>query len=325
MASTSRSALITGAGMLGAHTARRLIDAGWHVTVVDRALQRDYLSDVLESDGVTLVEGDLLDDELLEALPVPDLVVHTAALIAARAQADPLLAVDVNVRATTRLALWAARGGASRFVAISTWGVHDMDAPGRLTVDAPLAPQHTSYYGATKMAMEEILGAVASATRMRVVIFRPTVMYGYGPHLGGALGSFAVEAAVLTAMNGAPTVLPGNLLARTEMLYVDDAAAAIVAAATLEEPTGFARYLLGPQETTTADELAAALARIFPDVPIRVDEGEGTMSPPSRDEPTDIAATIAALGIDPPRTLEDGFLEFVRVLRAARSRQSPPA
>ncbi|MEF2978923.1 NAD-dependent epimerase/dehydratase family protein [Subtercola sp. YIM 133946] len=314
----NRIALITGAGMLGAHTARRLLDAGWEVVLVDRTLHRTYLADVVgHSSRLTLIEGDLLSESVWATLPEPEVVIHTAALIAARAQSDPLAALDINVRATFRLALWAAGVGARRFIAVSTWGVHDMDARGPFDEDSAIVSQHLTYYGATKMAMEELLGAVEAATDLEVVIVRPSVMYGYGPHLGGALGSQAIETIVIEALGGRDVVIPRNLLSQTELLYVDDAAAALAAAASVQLAASFERFILGSQQTTTADELAETLRKLFPEVSVRVDDSSQGMSPPGRDEPIDATRAVQALGIEVPRSRENGLAAFVDVLRSS--------
>ncbi len=319
--SQARHILITGGGMVGAYTARALIERGARVTILDRSVPVRYLASVLGDREYETVEVDLTDVEAteraLESLPRIDGIVHTAALVAARAQRDLLETVEVNVSAALRLARWAAEHGVGRFVALGSWSVYSETQTGPIVRDSPLETQFTSYYVAAKLAMEHLLSALAHATGLEVVVLRPTVIYGYGPNLGGSVGSAVIEAQVLRGIAGRPMVLPSNIISRTELVYVEDVAA--FAAAALDVPltdSPFEWLTVGSEQTTTLEELADTLRELLPGVPVHIEEGAASsVIPPRQDQPTDVSATVSRLGVTMPLARTDGFRRFIEVLR----------
>src|SRR5678816_1017643 len=83
--------LITGAGMVGCHTARALLDAGHDATFFDAAPRVDYIRRITDRDAA-VIPGDLRDlTTVIDAVGHvrPDAVVHTAALIGDAAQQVP--------------------------------------------------------------------------------------------------------------------------------------------------------------------------------------------------------------------------------------------
>lgn len=319
-----RHALITGAGMVGAYTARRLLDDGWRVTLLDRQLSRGYLSDVIKNGTrLNLLEVDLTDipatEEAIRGLGHLDSVVHTAALVAARAQRDVVETLEVNVAASLRLARLAKQAGASRFVVIGSWSVYADDQQQPITEESPLKTTFTSYYTASKLALEHMLSVFAVDQQLPTIALRPTVIYGYGPNLGGSVGSAAIEAQVLRAMRGESVTLPRNIISQTELVYVEDAAEAAAAAASdspLREP--FTVYNVGSAETTTVEELVETLAEIFPEIDVRVGEGrDSSVIPPRQSQPTVLDAMQHDLVRTPPRTRSQGFRAFVAALEQA--------
>lgn len=318
----TKHVLITGAGMVGAYTARLLLDSGVAVTILDRSVPSAYLASVLGDREYETVEVDLTDvsgvDAALERMPQIDGIVHTAALIAARAQRDLLETVDVNITATLRLARWASEHGVRRFVAISSWSVFAEAQPSPIVRDSALETQFTSYYVAAKLAMEHLLSALAHSSGLEVAAIRPTVIYGYGPNMGGGVGSAIIEAQVLNGIAGRPIVLPSNIISRTELVYVEDVAAFTAAALDVPfENAPFECFVVGSQQTTTLEELAHTLREQFPFVSVTIQDGAASsVIPPRQDQPTDVTASIARLGVRPPLTRTEGFAEFVRVLRS---------
>jgi nucleoside-diphosphate-sugar epimerase len=320
-----RHALITGAGMVGTYTARRLLADGWRVTLLDRQLNRGYISDVIKSDArLDLLEVDLTDVAATEIAVRSlhggvDAVIHTAALIAARAQQDILETLEINVAASLRLARLAKEAGASRFVVIGSWSVYSDSQTEPITEDSQLMTRFTSYYIASKLALEHLLSAFAADQKLPTVVLRPTVIYGYGPNLGGSVGSAAIEAQVLRAMRGESVVIPSNIISQTELVYVDDVAEAAAAAAG-DSPMSdlFTWYNVGSAETTTVQELAETLGEIFPEVDVRVGLGlDFPVVPPRQSQPTALDATLRDLVKRKPRTRSEGFRAFVAELRQA--------
>ncbi|MGO4856183.1 NAD-dependent epimerase/dehydratase family protein [Arthrobacter sp. 2MCAF14] len=319
-----RHALITGAGMVGAYTACKLLENGWRVTLLDRQLNSGYLSDVIKDDTrLTLLEVDLTDiaatERAIRGLGRLDSVVHTAALIAARAQEDILETLEINVAASLRLACLAKESGAGRLVVVSSWSVYADDQKQAITEESPLKTRFTSYYTASKLALEHMLSAFAADQQLPTIALRPTVIYGYGPNLGGGVGSAAIEAQVLRAMRGDDVTVPDNIISQTELVYVQDVAEAVAAAAG-DSPMNelFMAYNVGSAETTTVEQLVETLAEIFPEANVQVGRGlDYSVIPPRQSQPTELTAMLRDLVPIPPRTRSAGFRAFVAELQAA--------
>ncbi|MBM9467772.1 NAD-dependent epimerase/dehydratase family protein [Nakamurella leprariae] len=322
--SHARHVLITGAGMVGAHTARRLLDLGWRVTLLDREVPGEYLRSVLgPAAEYDTLEVDLTDSVAMAAALAdlrPTDVVHTAALIAARAQRDVVETIEVNVSAPLRLAAWASSAGVSRFVAVSSWSVYDERQPAPITEDSPVCTRFDSYYVASKLAMEHLLSAFASRSGLATVALRPAVVYGHGPNLGGAVGSAVLEAQMLRAVRGLPVELPATVLSCTELVFVEDVAAAAVAALQADLDEVFSTCTVGSGELTTVEDLADTFRQLFPGVPVTIGPGAASsVVPPVPTMPTAGAQLRAHLGIGEPLRRNDGFARFADDLRAAAS------
>nr|WP_292874251.1 NAD(P)-dependent oxidoreductase [Microbacterium sp.] len=314
--------LITGAGMLGAHAARLFLARGWGVTLVDREVKERYLQDILGEDApVTMIQVDLSDEHATaQALQDvrPDVVLNTAALVAARAQLDPVLTLDINVKMPLRLAQWATSVGAERFVSISSFGVYAADQTTRITESSPTMSPHVSHYGASKAAMENILGAYAVASGLKCVMIRPAIIYGYGPNLGGSIASAILEDLVVRAVRGEAVVLPPGMTSESEYTYVGDVAEAAFGAATYDTDDVFAVFNAGSQQTTSTTRFADVLRALFPDVSVTEAPRDDTLfGPPRQQHATDLTRTIDTLQIPVPRTIEAGLAQFVDDLRSA--------
>jgi UDP-glucuronate 4-epimerase len=131
----SQVILVTGgAGFIGSHLCRRLLDLGYAVCCLDNfdpfydpALKERNIANVMDHAGFRLVRRDILDAEgLEEAFRIqPTKVVHLAALAGVRPSlADPARYMQVNVVGTARLLEQCLRSGVSRLVFGSSSSVY---------------------------------------------------------------------------------------------------------------------------------------------------------------------------------------------------------
>lgn len=152
--------LITGAaGFIGSHLAERLLDAGHQVLGIDNfndyydpGLKRLNASDV-ESKGGQVINLDLAADDLNQIISGSEHIFHLAAQpgISSSTSFDQYL--RNNIIATQRL-LEASRklSGLICFTYISTSSIYGKHARDQETA----APKPTSWYGATKLAAEQL-------------------------------------------------------------------------------------------------------------------------------------------------------------------------
>jgi UDP-glucose 4-epimerase len=164
--------LVTGgAGYIGSHTVKRLIDRGDEVVVLD-SLELGY-REALPA-GVKLVQGNTRDQELVARLLREErleAVVHFAAYKAAgESVGNPGKYFDNNVAGTLRLLEAMREVGTKRLVFSSTAAV--FGTPSKLPVieTSPLQPE--SPYGESKLMVEQMLRWYDGAFGLRSVVLR---------------------------------------------------------------------------------------------------------------------------------------------------------
>lgn len=163
--------LVTGgAGYIGSHTCKALVAAGHRPVVFDN-LSTGWRAAVRWG---PLVEGDLLDRAALDAAFAehrPDAVMHFAAFShVGDSVARPDLYWRNNVGGSVNLAMAAREHGATAFVFSSSCAIYGEARDDVLTEDDPLVP--VSPYGATKLAVEQMLSDFGAAFGLRSVAFR---------------------------------------------------------------------------------------------------------------------------------------------------------
>jgi nucleoside-diphosphate-sugar epimerase len=175
-----------------------------------------------------------------------DAVIHTAGLVKARDEAE---FYRVNAAGTGHLleAVESANPGLKRFVYVSSLAAHGPSPDGRpRPVMAPPSP--ITAYGRTKLGAEDI--ARRSTAAERTVIFRPPVIYG--PRDPALVPFFR-----LAKYGVAPLLMGGHN--KISVIYVEDAARAIVMAATAEADVAGKSYTFDDGEVYTWRDLLSAV------------------------------------------------------------------
>jgi UDP-glucose 4-epimerase len=189
------SVLVTGgAGYIGSHVVRQLVERGERVVVLD-SLATGYRSAVL---GAPLVVGDTADRSLVANVLAEhriDTVLHFAAhTVVPESVADPLKYYGNNTCATRNLLEQCDRAGVRRFVFSSTAAVYGIPAEGLAREDSPTVPINP--YGTSKLMSEWMLRDLAAASpRLRYVALRYFNVAGSDP--GGRIGHSAPDATLL--------------------------------------------------------------------------------------------------------------------------------
>jgi nucleoside-diphosphate-sugar epimerase len=165
--------LVTGSsGFLGSHVAEHLA-ANPQFQVRGFDLQR------AESRSVPTTCGDLCDRNAIEAAcRGVDIVLHFGGIgDVDLATMDPTLAVRANVEGTTNVAL-AALQARARVIYASSWEVYGEPIYQPIDEDHPCVPGH--FYGATKLAGEQMLHAASVSASLPVVVLRLGTAFGRG-------------------------------------------------------------------------------------------------------------------------------------------------
>ncbi len=160
---------------MGRHLAASLLSRGGRVRIVTRS-EAERVAEPLP--GAEYIQGDLGGDGPWErALAGAEKVFHLASFVREAAPADEEFR-RVNVLGTERLARAAACAGVSRFVHVSTTGVHGNVEDPPADEDAPI--RAADIYQKTKWEGEEALRRVSGETGLPITIIRPAGVYGPG-------------------------------------------------------------------------------------------------------------------------------------------------
>ncbi|MCA6111426.1 UDP-glucose 4-epimerase GalE [Bradyrhizobium cenepequi] len=173
--------LVTGgAGYIGSHMVRALVDAGENVVVVDN-LSTGFSA--LLPEGVPLFIGDAGDENLVEGViaqhGVESIIHFAGSVVVPESMRDPLGYYRNNTMTTQSLLNAAVKSGVSRFIFSSTAAVYGNPDEVPVPETAPTRP--LSPYGMSKLMTEIMLHDVATAHGMSYVVLRYFNVAGADP------------------------------------------------------------------------------------------------------------------------------------------------
>jgi nucleoside-diphosphate-sugar epimerase len=186
VSTSDQTILVTGgAGYIGSHLTRLLIEAGYRVRVLDvLCYGGDSLSPLHSSDKFELINADIRNREaVVSALKGVSGVVHLAAIVGDPSCASqPELAREVNKVAAEMLCDEAIKAGVSRFVFASTCSNYGKmaDHNGYVDEDSPLAP--ISLYAELKVGFEKYL-TERTSDNFTPVCLRFATAFGLSPRM----------------------------------------------------------------------------------------------------------------------------------------------
>lgn len=312
----SRVLITGGAGFVGSHTARRLMDLGEQVFILDYFHRYVYpiQPTVIENTqyrfdvflrGAEIVYGTTtLKDDLRRYVSEikPDFVLHLAGLpMANTALKQSEEAFDSIVRGTVNmLEILRDHASVQKFLYVSSSMVYGDFAMCPIPEDAHVSPREI--YGGMKLAGEVMVGVYGQRFEIPYTIVRPSAVYGPTDNNRRVLQVFveqAVQGLGVTAHNAESTVL--------DFTYVTDLARGLAAALTSPAALG-ETFNLTRGDGRTLAEAIGILRRRFP--MLQVDEVAGDDFRPRRGA-LDIAKAKQVLGYEPTYSLEDGIDEYI--------------
>ncbi len=320
---TGTPVLVTGGlGFIGSSLARRLLEEGARVTLVDaliegyggnRANIREIASDV------TVHVADVRDEEAMGNLVAGQAVVfHLAAQVShVMSLSNPYPDIDINIKGTaTVLEACRKRNPDAVVVRSGTRGQYGPAVHLPVSEEAPSDPR--GLYEISQLSAEMICRTYTRIHGIRTVPLRLTNVYG--PRAQMHHSQFGVvNWFVRLALSGEPIPVFGSGAILRDFLYVDDCVDAIVRAARVPEASGEILNV-GNDRSSTFLEVAQILQRLVPGTEIRF-----TDFTPERkaQEPGDFVSDISKirklLGWEPKVTLEDGLARTIAFYRERRA------
>lgn len=255
-----KKVLVTGAtGFVGSFLCSRLLAGGYSVR--GTLLDSEPTSALVH--GVEGVEVEPLGAHTRwsQALMGVDTVIHLAARVHVMddPSSDPLAIFRmVNVDGTIRLARESVTAGVRRLLFISSIKVNGEESDTPYSADSP--PNPSDPYGISKWEAEQALRQIEKETGLKVVIVRPTLVYGPG-----------VKANFLNMMKAVHRGIPlplDSITNKRSLIYVENLVDALVTCATHPAAAG-QTYLVSDVEHVSTPELIRRTAAAL-NVPVRL-------------------------------------------------------
>ena len=311
-----RVCITGGAGFIGSTLGDRLSSEDVEVVVVDdfRTGRREFVADLLERPGTRLVEGDVLDQALLEnAFSGCDWIFHLQANADVRQGLDhPRRDLEQNTIATSTVLEAMRAVGTTKIAFSSTGSVYGEPEVFPTPEDAPF-PLQTSLYAASKLAGEALIGAYAHGYGFTGLIFRFVSILGERYTHGHVYDFFR-------ALQADPSRLRvlGDGRQEKSYLYIQDCISAMLLAASVHDADRGSShvYNLGTDETVVVDDSIALITRhlgVDPEI-----EHTGGMRGWPGDSPLIHldCAKIRTLGWKPTLTIEQAIVRTLQWLEA---------
>jgi UDP-glucose 4-epimerase len=230
--------LVTGgAGFIGHHLVRELLERGDEVRVIDNYAtgMRSRLEPYL--DRLTITEGSILDPATVDrAMEATEVVLHEAAIPSvARSLVDPRLSDEVNAGGTIEVMLAASRMGVRRVVLAGSSSIYGI--PAELPCRETQRPDPRSPYAASKLAAEHYVHSLGQLHGIETIVLRYFNVFGPGQDPASEYAA-VVPRFVTAVLDGRSPTINGNGDISRDFTFVDNVVAANLLAATRPGVTG---------------------------------------------------------------------------------------
>lgn len=304
--------LVTGgAGFIGSHITRALLDQGAKVRIFDNfsSGKRENLKGL----NVEIIEGDLRDaSRVAEAVQGINIIFHEAAFVSVpESMEKPQECLDVNVTGTSILFEAARKAGVQRAVIASSAAVYGDSTAMPLVEDTPL--KQLSPYASSKRIDEKYAELYTNYFGFEVAALRYFNVYGPRQR-PDSMYAAAVPIFIRRMLDNKPITIYGDGGQSRDLVNVKDVVQANLLASQHPKAPGQIFNVCTGVETRLLD-LLDILYEIFPNAPRHV-HAEPRAGDIYRSIGTPQKA-MDVLGFKPSVTLADGVYEAVEEMRNA--------
>ncbi|MEW5975402.1 MAG: SDR family NAD(P)-dependent oxidoreductase [Acidobacteriota bacterium] len=264
--------LVTGgAGTVGSHIVDALIEENPRkIIVVDNFSEgtRDNLRTALSQDTIPIevVTSDIRDKEDLDIIfQGVDFVFHQASVLLLESRAKPQKAIDVNIQGTFNVFQACVKNKVKKIVWASSASV--FGDPIRLPVDEDHPFNNVTFYGATKVAAEQIATSFNHQYGLHQIGLRYYNIYGPRQGIKGAYAQILPKWFDRIERRK-PLVIFSDGSQSMDLIFVKDAARANVLALRSSVTNDF--FNVGTGVETTVKQLAQIVLDVtdYPEAPI---------------------------------------------------------
>lgn len=297
-----------GAGFIGHHTVKMLLEAKHEVMVIDNLSVGK--AENLPGE-VKLIVVDIFSEEAEKAISdfKPQAVLHLAAMVTIRGSVDNFSEdARQNFLGTAKILEASIKAGVNRFVLASSMAVYDdSPSPDPLSEDWPKKP--LSPYGISKYAAEQLVHVMGKQAGMQTLVLRLFNTFGTGQTLTPYVGVITIF--LHRILSGKPPIIFGDGNQCRDFVYVGDVSRACLLA--LESNTTGLSLNIGTGKGSTIKEVASLLlsklgSSIIPKYgPERGEENKNSVA--------DISLAMKSIGYKPNFTLEEKISEVIEYKR----------
>jgi UDP-glucose 4-epimerase len=255
----SKKVCVTGgAGFIGSHLVRALLQGGIAVTVLDN-LSVGKAENV--PPGARLIVGDVLDSgSSAEAVAECDVVFHLAARVAIRASFEFVKEdTETNVAGTASVLRAAHRAGSVRKVVTASSMAVYADSTERRPIGENFPTEPISPYGISKLAAERLTHCVCAQAGIQSMVLRLFNTYGPGQTLSPYVGVVTIFVNRLFA-GKQPTIFGDGQQCR-DFVHVEDVVSAFLK--TLDANVSGQTMNVGTGIPVTVNEVFQHLQRVM--------------------------------------------------------------
>jgi UDP-glucose 4-epimerase len=304
--------LVTGgAGFIGSHLVDMLMEKGYGVIVLDNLStgKLENIREHLNDPQFRFVRGDIRDRQSVEeAMGGVQAVFHLAAITSVPYSVKhPEITRQVNVEGTRNLLEACLRGGAERFIFVSSCAVYG--EPEYLPVDEGHPTRPVSPYAESKLEAENLCREFQERYGLRTTVIRPFNVYGPGmrnDQYGGVIARF-IERLRL----GKPPVIYGDGEQTRDFVHVEDAVRAMVLALESRKAVG-RTFNVATGAPTSINRLAQLLIELLGADGIEAEHRKARAGD-VRYSYADIQEARDVLGFEPRISLKEGLSALLRV------------
>ena len=244
-----------GAGFIGIHLCKKLLELNHDVTVYDNfsnSIRENFDSEINQK--VTVVSGDILDiSKLVTSMQNHEIVIHLAAQISVpESVKNPKLTFDVNVNGTHNVLESCKKNKISKIIATSTAAVYQ-NVSEKIILDESSVTEPSSPYGSSKLEMENMINDFTQNHNVNAITLRLFNVYGIGqsPEYAGVITKF-----LSNIRNNNSLTIFGDGFQTRDFVHVNDVVSVIILSI---NSSNFGLYNVATGKSVTILDLAHLL------------------------------------------------------------------